>query len=187
MCLDPFHIIKWTNEALDRVYQTHPPAPPKTARPTRPSSNAPTRSWRRLRGALRAGKENLDPDRRRLINSLRRHRYMLWRAWELKEQLRDLYRKTPRRRARAYLKTWITAALRARIGPLQTLALRLRKPFKPIAAAVEHGLSNSRAEGINSKIRVIQRRGYGHPSPDSPTNMIHLCLGAITITLPTQT
>lgn len=41
-------------------------------------------------------------------------------------------------------------------------------------------------EGINAKIRVIQRRGYGFPDPDSLTSMIYLCLGGITITLPTE-
>jgi transposase len=188
ICLDPFHIIKWAGEALDKVHQAHPPPrPPKPTAPTKPHSTAPTRNWRRLRSALRSGKENLDADRRRLINALRRHRYMLYRAWELKEKLRDLYRKTPRRKARAHLKNWITEALRSRIGPIANLALRLRRHFNQIIAAVELGLSNSRAEGINSKIRVIQRRGYGHPTPDSLTAMIHLCLGGIRINLPTQT
>ena len=42
-------------------------------------------------------------------------------------------------------------------------------------------------EGINTKIRVIQRRGYGHPSPDSLMTMIYLCIGGINLTLPTQT
>jgi transposase len=96
-------------------------------------------------------------------------------------------RKTPRRKARAYLKTWITQALRSRITPMANLALRLRRHFNQIAAAVELGLSNSRAEGINSIIRVIQRRGYGHPGPDGLTAMIHLCLVGIRINLPTQT
>ena len=43
---------------------------------------------------------------------------------------------------------------------------------------------NSRLEGINAKIRVIQRGGYGHPDPDALAAMIHLCLGGITLTLP---
>lgn len=206
LCLDPFHIIKWANDTLDRVYKTSPPPKPpakpanpagktrktrKTgkAKPVKKAKQSPyavTRSWRRLRGALRAAKQNLDTDRRKLINSLRRHRYMLWRAWELKEKLRDLYRKTSPRRARTYLKNWITQALRSRIGPFHTLALQLRRHFDAIAAAVEHGLSNSRAEGINTKIRVIQRHGYGL-TPGSLTAMIWLCLGGIHINLPTQT
>jgi hypothetical protein len=41
-------------------------------------------------------------------------------------------------------------------------------------------------EGINAKIRLIQRRGYGIRNIDSLLSMIYLCLGGITITLPTE-
>jgi len=184
LCLDPFHVIKWANEALDAVYRATP-APGEdlrqwvTGQPLR-------RHWRRTRGALRAGAERLEPDRRALIDGLRRHRYRLWRAWELKESLRGLYRHTEPALARGYLEAWITRALRSRIPAFQLLARRLRKHSEAIVAAVELGLSNSRLEGINSKIRVIQRRGYGHPDADSLAAMIHLCLGGISLDLPTQ-
>jgi transposase len=32
---------------------------------------------------------------------------------------------------------------------------------------VQLGLSNSRLEGINAKIRLIQRRGFGNANPDN--------------------
>jgi transposase len=44
------------------------------------------------------------------------------------------------------------------------------------------GLSNSRLEGINAKIRLIQRRGYGFRNLDA----LYLCLGGITLNLPTE-
>jgi transposase len=47
-------------------------------------------------------------------------------------------------------------------------------------------LSNSRLGGINAKIRLIQRRGYGFHNLDTLTAMIYLCLGGITVTLPTD-
>ncbi|MFD2080416.1 ISL3 family transposase [Actinopolymorpha cephalotaxi] len=193
VCLDPFHVIKWANEALDRARQANPAVPPLPAAPASPAKqhtvaqvNAPARAWRRLKTALRSGAENLTDDRRALINALRRHNYQLFRAWTLKEQLRDLYR-IPPEQARRYLRRWITRAFRSTIPAMRQLATRLKKYFQQTIAAVELGLSNSRAEGINSKIRVIQRRGYGHPGPDSLTAMIYLCLGGITLNLPTQT
>jgi len=42
---------------------------------------------------------------------------------------------------------------------------RIRKHLDAIVAAVQLSLSNSRLEGINAKIRLIQRRGYGHHNP----------------------
>jgi transposase len=175
ICLDPFHIIKWANAALDLVYRAHPMPRDITGR-----------RWRTIRHALRAGKENLRAEHRAIVNALRRGRYQLGRAWELKELLRNLYRTVAPEHARKYLKTWCTKAMRSNIAAFQTLAKRLTNHFDAVVASVELGLSNSRLEGINSKIRVIQRRGYGHPSPDSLTAMIHLCLGGITITPPTQ-
>lgn len=181
ICLDPFHIIKWCNEALERVFRAHPPELPA---PTAGFSSR--RPWRSARYALRVAAEKLDPDQRTFVNALRRSRYRLFRAWELKEQLREFYRSVDQATARDYLKRWITRALRSRIAAFQALARRLRKHFDNVVAAVQLGLSNSRLEGINAKIRLIQNRGYGYRNLDSLTAMIYLCLGGVTITLPTE-
>ena len=124
---------------------------------------APSRGdWRRARYALRAGEERLDQRHHALLGALRRHSYRLWRTWELKEQLRDLYRIVEPADAGGYLNRWCTAALRGRIPAYETLVRRIRKYFDAIAAAVQLGLSNSRLEGINAKIRLIERRGHGN-------------------------
>jgi transposase len=117
---------------------------------------------------------------------MRRHRYRLWRTWELKEQLRDLYRSAEPADARGYLKRWCTSAKRSRIPAFTNLIRRIEKHFDAIIAAVELGLSNCRLEGINAKIRLIQRRGYGFRNLDALSAAIHLCLGGITINLPTE-
>ena len=88
--------------------------------------------------------------------------------------------------AAAYLKAWCTSALRSRIKAFTNLVRRIRKHFDAIIAAIQLGLSNSRLEGINAKIRLIQRRGFGIRDVDSLTSMIYLCLGGITIDLPTD-
>jgi hypothetical protein len=176
VCLDPFHVLKWTNEVLDSVYRAEAPRIPLApGLPTR-------REWRRTRYALRAGWERLDPQHRNIVNALRRHRYKLWRTWELKERLRELYRSVHPDDAAAYLKAWCTSALRSRIKAF-TMVRRIRKHFDAIIAAIRLGLSNSRLEGINARIR-LQRRGSGIRDLDSLTSMIYLCLGGITITLP---
>lgn len=45
-------------------------------------------------------------------------------------------------------------------------------------------MSNSKLEGLNSKIRLINHRGYGHHSAAALIAMIYLCAGGITVTLP---
>jgi hypothetical protein len=43
----------------------------------------------------------------------------------------------------------------------------------------------SKLEGLNSKIRLINHRGYGHHSAAAVIAMIYLCCSGLTITLPT--
>ena len=66
-------------------------------------------------------------------------------------------------------------------------ARRIDNHFDGIAAAVEEDLANSRLEAINAKIRRVIGRGFGHPNLDHLIGMIHLCLGGITVPLPTGT
>src|SRR5438128_10856740 len=51
--------------------------------------------------------------------------------------------------------------LRSRIPAFANLIRRVREHFDAIIAAVQLALSNSRLEGINAKIRLIQRHGRG--------------------------
>jgi len=173
LCFDPFHVIRWANLALDAVYKTN-------------GRGTGDKQWRRTRYAIRAGIERLEPEHHQLIAELRRNRYALWRAWDLKERLRALYRNVEPAHARHYLIAWCRSAERSRLKPFINLARQIRKHLDGILAAVHHGLSNSRLEGINAKIRLINKRGFGHPNREHLTAMIHLCLGGITIPLPTQ-
>lgn len=177
VCFDPFHVIQLTNRALDAVYKSlgreH-------------ASGVGDRDWRAVRHALRAGAEKLSDSQLELLARIRRDRALLWRAWELKEALRDLYRRIEPADARAYLEYWIELASRSGIRAFENLATQIARCFDGIAAAVELGLSNARLEGVNGRIRLIQRRGYGYRSVDSLAASIYLCLGGITVQLPTQ-
>jgi transposase len=177
ICFDPFHVVQLANRALDAVYKD-------SGRELR--FGVGDRRWRTIRHAFRAGAERLTDDQREIVNLFRRGRHRLGRAWELKEGLRDLYRVVDPAEARDYLRAWVTSALRSRIDSFVMLARQVRRNFEGIVAAVELGLSNARAEGVNARIRLIQRRGYGYHSLESLAAAIYLCLGGITITLPTQ-
>jgi transposase len=65
-----------------------------------------------------------------------------------------------------------------------TLSATVRVNRERILAAIELGLSNSKLEGLNSKIRLINHRGYGHHSAAALIAMIYLCCGGVTVELP---
>jgi transposase len=176
ICYDPFHVVQLANRALDLVL---------SASRHGADGQLTGPQWRAARVALRSGAEKLKGDQKQLVNAFRRTSRRVYRAWELKEALRYLYR-VDYDLVRPYLKAWITAALRSRLPAFRNLAKTVRTNFDGICAAVELGLSNSRLEGINAKIRLIQRRGYGYHSVDALAASIYLCLGKITIRLPTH-
>ena len=123
-----------------------------------------------------------------ILRELERRRSVLFRAWQLKEALRDLYRLGRSGRGRC------ASRLVARLGvpgagspPSSSFQKTVRANRDRILAAVELGLSNSKLEGLNSKIRLINHRGYGHRSLPALIAMIYLCCGGITVTLPFET
>jgi transposase len=109
---------------------------------------------------------------------------VLYRCWQLKEGLRDLYRLADPADARTHLEWWLAWACRCRIPAFVGFSKTVRANRERILAAVELGLSNSKLEGLNSKIRLINHRGYGHHSATALIAMIYLCAGGITIDLP---
>ncbi len=90
----------------------------------------------------------------------------------------------PTRPAPVHLDWWLAWACRCRIPAFVTLAKTIRANPDRILAAVELGLSNSKLEGINSRIRLINHRGYGHHTAAALIAMIYLCCGEITVQLP---
>jgi transposase len=177
VCFDPFHLVRWASRAVDAVRQ----------RTTNELQREMTPVERRsLRWAILKNRDDLSPAQQRAIASLRKQRHVLFRAWELKESFRDLYRLDDPADARTYLKRWITRALRSRITAFVNLARRMRANFEGIVSAVELGISNALLEGTNAKIRNINRRGYGHRTATSLVAMTYLCCGGLKIQLPTE-
>lgn len=175
ICYDPFHVMVWVNSALDAVVRAERNPYPKR------------RTWQRTRTSLRTAAENLTPDRKHLVTAIAAIHQTIGHAWMLKEDFRDLYRNPDPASVRQRLNNWIDQARNSGINQFVILARRITKNYDGILAAIEHGLANALAENINARIRLINKRGYGHHSPQTLTTMIHLCLGGITINLPTQT
>jgi len=195
-CADPFHVIKLANDAIDktrRIAWHQARAQPTLKRGRgRPRKDAPPpprnhpRWVKHARWALVKDPAALKPSQLDILHELRRTGSVLYRCWQLKEGLRDLYRLADPADAPAHLQWWLQWACRCRIPAFVTLAKTVRANRERILAAVELGLSNSKLEGINSKIRLINHRGYGHHSATALIAMIYLCCGGITVQLPTQ-
>jgi len=179
VCLDPFHIIKLANEAIDKTR--------RWAWNLARTAGEEGAAWvKGTRWALVKDPGELTASQRLILRELRSSRSVLYRAWEMKETLRDVYRLREFGAAHQFLDRWLARACRSRIPAFLKLSRTLRKHRNNILNAVELGLSNSKLEGLNSKIRLINHRGYGHHSAAALIAMIYLCCGGITVRLPTE-
>ena len=178
-CVDPFHLVKLANQAIDKTrrwaWNLH-----------RGEGLRSSRWVKRTRWALLKDPAALKDSQVEVLHELRQQRSVLYRCWQLKEGLRDLFRLADPADAPAHLDWWLAWACRSRIPAFVALSKTVRANRDRILAAVELGLSNSKLEGLNSKIRLINHRGYGHRSVPALIAMIYLCCGGITIELPTE-
>ena len=176
ICWDPFHVVKLLNKALlDTI---------RWSRLTRQGLPMTKQEANDLRWAMLKKPSGLTPEQADVLARHRKARHACWRAQELKEDFRGLYQLADPTSAGAYLNRWLSRARRCRIPPMIKTAQMIRDQQQGILAAVELGLANSRLEGINSKIRLINHRGYGHHSVKTLTAMIYLCCSGIELDLP---
>ena len=173
-CIDPFHLIQRANKAVR-----------DSIRWARRTATLPMgRQHQRLTLALAKAAGSLTQDEQAMLAGLRRQRSVIWRAWDLKEDLRGLYQLADPTLAGAYLRRWSRRAVRSRIPPMLGLARTIREHRDGIIAAIELGISNARLEGTASKVRLINHRGYGHHSIGALAAMIYLCCGTVATCLP---
>lgn len=180
VAFDPFHVVKLANEAVDKAR--------RWAWNEARRRGEGARWVKRTRWALVKDPGALSTSQRLILEELRRQGSVLYRAWQLKEGLREVYRMAlfGVAASRQFLGRWLAWACRCRIPSFVKLSKTIRKHKEGILRAIELGLSNSKLEGLNSKIRLINHRGYGHHSAEALIAMIYLCCGGITVELPTR-
>lgn len=176
-CVDPFHLVKLANDALDQTRR-------EVWNQFRLLEHSTAGWWKHTRWALLKEEVNLTDNQLEVLHQLRRRSSVLYRGWQLKEAIRDLYRLGRPSDAPEHLDWWLRWAQRCQIPAFVKLAKTVKANRERILAAVELGLSNSKLEGLNSKVRLINHRGYGHHSAAALIAMIYLCCGGITVELP---
>jgi transposase len=156
-CVDPFHVVMLATNALDDVRR-------EVWNDARREGN--TQLARDLKGARFAvwkNPENLTDRQAVKLATIQRTNARLYRAYLLKEQLRQIYR-VPADVAERLLDGWLKWARRCRLPAFVKLARTITEQHAGILAAINHGLSNARIEQINTQIRLITRRAFGFHS-----------------------
>jgi transposase len=150
---DKFHVIRHLGEALDQVRKSE---------------------YARLRGkdrsvikgqkyTLLSHRENLTLDGRRSLHKLLQANQRLNVAYLLKESFGQLWHYRREVWARRFFENWKAALRWQRLKPYQKFAKMIDRHWDGIAAYCrpDNKVSLGFVEGLNNKIRVLQRRAYG--------------------------
>ncbi len=163
ICLDPLHVIKLATDALDEIRR-------EVWNEARKAGEiALAKDLKGARFALWKNPENLTARQKLKLAHIQQINQRLFRAYLLKEQLRQIYRVEPDE-AIAVLDAWLKWAWRCRLQPFVKLARTIRDQRAGIEAAIRHGLSNDlvheRADlavGAPGRDDDLWRLGSHHP------------------------
>jgi transposase len=164
-------VLRQLNEAMDKV---------RKAEYQRLTNRADRKYIKGQKYVLLSHQENLSPEKRQRLKTLLAANKRLNTAYVLKEQFAQLwdYRREPW--ARRFFEQWRASLRWQRLKPFEAFAALIERHWDGIAAYCqpENKVALGFVEGLNNKIRVIQRRCYGLRDED------YLHLKILTCTLP---
>ena len=169
ICLDAFHVVMWTMRALDKV---------RVRTMTRAGITDRHAMW-----AVRKNPPDLSTEQRTSLAEIAATNNTLYRAYLLKEQLREVFR-VKGKKGRQLVAGWLSWASHSRIPEFVDLARSIRRYRDLIWNTLDHGLSNARSEATNTHLRALTKRAYGFHSPDALIAMALLTRGGLCPPLP---
>ena len=208
-CVDPFHVVEWAMEALDKVRKerwhiAHEKArqlatenPQKRGRPkTDDEAAIKIQEAREQASALRKSAYSLGKTPEHLtdltenqkirLDTIQASDPKLYRAYCLKESLRLLLKSTDVNQAEADLKHWLWRSSHSRIPVFHDLYEKINRHKDHILSTIRLGLSNARIEAVNNKIKLIIRKAYGFRNIQNMMDMVYLVCSKIRIPLPNR-
>lgn len=177
ICLDSFHVISWATKALDEVRRAEWNQLRRTGRA------ATAKEFKGMRWLLLRNWENLAPGQKATIRQLAQANTRSFRAWQLKEELREIL-SMPLAAAKTALERWLYYASRSRLEPFVKLARTIRHYRASLEAAIEWRLNNGISESNNAAIGRIRSAARGFHDPQAFITMIMLDRSGLAPDLP---
>ncbi len=145
ICLDAFHVVAWALKALDKV---------RVRTITKAGITDRHAMW-----AVRKNPADLTGEQRTSLAAIADTNTTLYRAYLLKEQLREVFR-VKGTHGRQLLAGWLSWASHSRIPEFVALARTIRRYRNLICNTLDHGLSNARSEATNTHLRALVDRRW---------------------------
>ena len=162
VCVDRFHLVQKVNGAFDEVRRSEF----KMAKYKKDTfTEEMLRPHRRF--VLVSREKNLSKSEVHLLDRLRTLNKQIHTAMLLVEQFHlamDTRRVPVFRR---HLTEWYQLVRQSKLDPFRKVAKTIRKYRSMIEAYIESRLTTAVIEGLNNKIKVLKRMGYGYTNPKS--------------------
>ena len=146
-CHDHFHTVGYLNKAVDKCRR----------REVKQNEALKNTKYLFLKDQM-----NLTDEQHFKFEAIRKANYEVARAWQVKENFRDIaVRQTPERAATIY-RMWRKNALDVNIKEINEVVQTFDRHEKGIMNAIVTGANNSRAERLNGAIQEIKTIGRGY-------------------------
>ncbi|MDL2194087.1 ISL3 family transposase [Shewanella algae] len=152
---DLFHVVaKYGREVIDRV---------RVDQANQLKHDKPARKRvKRGRWVLLKNRDNLTDKQAGYLNELLESNKSLMTVYLLREQLKEMWYCTDEAEATAQWNLWWQQVRESGIRPLLQFGQRLKHYLHGIVASAVHPLHTCRLEGMNNKIKLLKRMGYGY-------------------------
>ncbi len=162
ICVDRFHLIQKVNEAFDKVRRKEF----KKAKEEKNEFNQGMLEPHR-RFILVSREKDLSKAEQKLLDKLRKINEPIHTAMLLVEYFHKALDKKTIESFRKTLTLWYRVVRESKLEPFIKLAKTIRRYRRNIEAYITSRLTTAAAEGLNNKIKVLKRMGYGYSNPVS--------------------
>ena len=152
ICFDHFHLAQHFSKAIDRL----------RVQEAKRAGDDKKEFYKGTRWLLLKRPEKLNEKQQVSLEELLRINKKLYTAYLLRDEFRQIFAGLSSHSRLMRLSIWIKKAKSVRISQITEFVKKIEKWEPYIRNSLREDYSNSFAEGINTKVRVIQRMAYGY-------------------------
>jgi len=152
ICFDHFHLAQHFSKAIDKLRINEALKAEKINKEV----------YKGTRWLLLKNPENLKDTQKPVLEKLLELNKNISIAYILRDKFREIFKAETADDKLIRLTEWMTEARTAKITEITEFLKKIERWEPFIRNSLKHGYSNAFAEGLNNKVRVIQRMAYGY-------------------------
>jgi transposase len=171
MVFDRFHIMQHVGKGVDQVRKQE----------NKDLSEQGDDRLKRSKYLWLYSAENMPDAARERFDQIKNDNLKTARAWALKESLREMWSNSSMATAKRFWKHWYFWATHSCLAPMIDKAKLLARHLPNILTYFTHRITNAVAEGLNSKIAMIQKRACGFRNRDNFKTAVYFHCGGLAL------